>query len=41
MTFAKLEKPLKKNGWYYYDAVGSHIQYKHKTMPRKNNYTKT
>ena len=40
MTFIELEKILKKNGWYYYDSVGSHIQYKHHILPRKNNNTK-
>ena len=29
MTFVELEKMLKRDGWYYYDSVGSHIQYKH------------
>lgn len=41
MTFIELEKILKKDGWYYYDSVGSHIQYKHKVKPRKSNDTKT
>lgn len=35
MTFIEIEKILKKNGWYYYDSVGSHIQYKHKKIPGK------
>lgn len=35
MTFKDLEKILKKDGWYYYDTVGSHIQYKHKTKTGK------
>ena len=40
MTFKELEKILKKDGWYLYDTVGSHFQYKHKdkkgkiTIPR-------
>lgn len=29
MTFAELEKKLKIDGWYYYDLIGRHIQYKH------------
>jgi len=39
MTFIELEKILKKDGWYYYDSVGSHIQYRHRTKPRKSNNT--
>lgn len=35
MTFKDLEKILKKDGWYYYDTVGSHIQYKHEIKPGK------
>lgn len=35
MTFKDLEKILKKDGWYYYDTVGSHMQYKHKIKPGK------
>ena len=40
MTFKELEKILKKDGWYLYDTIGSHFQYKHKdkkgkiTIPR-------
>lgn len=34
MTFKDLEKILKKDGWYYYDSVGSHIQYKDNNKPR-------
>ena len=30
MNYKELEKILKKDGWYYYDTVGSHMQYKHK-----------
>ena len=41
MTFRDVEKMLKKDGWYYYDTVGSHMQYKHNEKPRKSNYTKT
>jgi predicted RNA binding protein YcfA (HicA-like mRNA interferase family) len=41
MTFIELEKMLKRDGWYYYDSVGSHIQYKHRIKPRKSNNTKT
>ena len=42
MTFRDVEKLLKKDGWYYYDTVGSHIlQYKHNEKPRQSNYTKT
>lgn len=41
MTFREIEKMLKRDGWYYYDAVGSHIQYKHKIKPRKSNNSKT
>ena len=40
MTFVEMERILKKNGWYYYSSVGAHIQYKHKTKPRKNYNTK-
>lgn len=40
MIFVELERILKKDGWYYYDSVGSHIQYKHKVKPRKGNNTK-
>ena len=35
MTFKDLEKTLKKDGWYYYDTVGSHMQYKHKVKQGK------
>lgn len=35
MTFKEIEKLLKDNGWYYYDTVGSHVQYKHSYRPRK------
>ena len=35
MTFKQLEKILKKDGWYLYDTVGSHYQYKHKTKKGK------
>ena len=41
MTFKDVEKILKKDGWYYYDSVGSHIQYKHNYKPRKSNNSKT
>ncbi len=40
MIFVELERILKKDGWYYYDSVGSHIQYKHKAKLRKSNNTK-
>lgn len=29
MTFKELDKILRKDGWYLYDTVGSHFQYKH------------
>lgn len=29
MTFKQIEKILKADGWYCYDIVGSHTQYKH------------
>ncbi|MCL2355375.1 MAG: type II toxin-antitoxin system HicA family toxin [Oscillospiraceae bacterium] len=29
MTFREMEKLLKKNGWYYHHANGSHYNYKH------------
>jgi len=32
MTYAKLEKLMKKNGWYYHATIGSHIQYKHNSI---------
>ena len=38
----QLEKILKQDGWYLYDIVGSHYQYKHNikkgkiTIPRHN-----
>ncbi len=35
MNFVELEKLLKKDGWYYLDTVGCHIQYKHKTKSGK------
>ncbi len=35
MTFKEIEKILKADGWYYYDSVGSHIQYKHPYKTRK------
>lgn len=35
MTFRQLEKILKKDGWYLYDTVGSHYQYKHETKKGK------
>lgn len=35
MTFVELEKILKKDGWYYYDSIGFHIQYKHKSKSGK------
>ena len=35
MTFKQIEKLLKSDGWYYYDTVGSHLQYKHNSKPRK------
>lgn len=35
MKFKELEKLLKKNGWYYADAVGSHYQYRHPTKKGK------
>ena len=41
MTFREVQKLLKKDGWYYYDTVGSHMQYKHPTKPRKSNFAKT
>jgi len=41
MTFRELEKILKENGWYHCDTVGSHMQYKHISKPRKNNNTQT
>ena len=40
MTFIELEKMLKRDGWYYYDSVGSHIQYKHRIKPRKSTIPK-
>lgn len=41
MTFKEVERILKKDGWYHYDTVGSHMQYKHKKKLRKSNNTKT
>ena len=41
MTFRDIEKILKEDGWYYYDTVGSHMQYKHNEKPRKGDNTKT
>lgn len=41
MVFVELEKILKRDGWYYYDLIGSHIIYKHKVKPRKNYNSKT
>lgn len=41
MTFREVQKLLKNDGWYYYDTVGSHIQYKHPIKPRKSNFAKT
>lgn len=41
MTFREIEKILKCDGWYYYDTVGSHIQYKHRIKPRKSDNTQT
>ncbi len=35
MTYKELEKILNKDGWYYFDTVGSHMQYKHKIKPGK------
>ena len=35
MTYKELEKILKKDGLYYYDTVGSHMQYKHRIKPGK------
>lgn len=35
MTFKEIEKILKKDGWYYYDTVGSHMQFKYKTKKGK------
>lgn len=32
MTFAELEKILKKHGWYYYSAIGFHFQYANNTQ---------
>lgn len=29
MTFREMEKIIKADGWYFYDAKGSHYQYKH------------
>ena len=34
-TFKELENILKKDGWYLYDTVGSHFQYKHKVKKGK------
>lgn len=42
MTFKDIEKLLKRDGWYYYNTVGSHMQYKHTvkkgkvTIPKHN-----
>lgn len=41
MTFREVQRLLKKDGWYYYDTVGSHMQYKHPTKLRKSNFAKT
>lgn len=41
MTFKEIEKLLKRDGWYHYDTVGSHLQYKHPTKPRKSDGSKT
>lgn len=35
MTFKDIEKILKKDGWYHYDTVGSHMQYKHRKKQGK------
>lgn len=35
MKFKELERLLKKDGWYFIDAVGSHYQYKHHTKKGK------
>ena len=32
MTFIELEKILKKDGWYYYDSVGSQRRYKKRNL---------
>ena len=40
MNFKDVEKILKDDGWYYYDTVGSHMQYKHNTKSRESNDTK-
>ena len=40
MTFREIQKILKEDGWYYYDTVGCHIQYKHPTKKRKGNFAK-
>ncbi len=41
MTFKEIEKRLRKDGWYHYDTVGSHMQYKHPKKPRESNHSKT
>lgn len=41
MTFKEIQKILKDDGRYYYDTVGSHMQYKHPIKPRKSNFAKT
>lgn len=41
MTFKEVQKILKKDGWDYYDTVGSHMQYKHPIKSRKSNFVKS
>lgn len=40
MTFNQLEKILKADGWYFFDEVGSHVQYKHIIKSRKSDHSK-
>ncbi len=35
MKFREIEKILKKDGWYFVGAEGSHYQYKHPTKKGK------
>ena len=35
MTFKQVEKVLLKEGWYRYNVVGSHYQYKHNNLHGK------
>ncbi len=37
MKAREVEKLLLKDGWYLYDVVGSHHQYKHPIQKRQNN----